>query len=79
MNYEMNWEFEEDTSVDLNTQIEQVFDENNGANNSYNIIIYRKVNGNWQIFTLMSHTIDKTVMFPKGEYLLTAHRGSINL
>ncbi|MEN5309864.1 hypothetical protein ABE425_20455 [Chryseobacterium cucumeris] len=74
MNYEMNWEFEEDTSVDLNTQIEQVFDENNGANNSYNIIIYRKVNGNWQIFTLMSHTIDKTVMFPKGEYLLTAHR-----
>ncbi|PIF47748.1 hypothetical protein CLU96_4817 [Chryseobacterium sp. 52] len=74
MNYEMNWEFEEDTSVDLNTQIEQVFDENHGANNSYNIIIYRKVNGNWQIFTLMSHTIDKTVFFPKGEYLLTAHR-----
>lgn len=74
MNYEMNWEFEEDTNVDLNTQIEQVFDENNGANNSYNIIIYRKVNGNWQIFTLMSHSIDKSALFPKGEYLLTAHR-----
>jgi hypothetical protein len=74
MNYEMNWEFEEDTNVDLNTQIEQVFDENHGAYNTYNIIIYRKVNGNWQIFTLMSHSIDKTAMFPRGEYLLTAHR-----
>lgn len=72
--YEMPITFEEGVTVTVNTIVNKVINYTGHPTDSYNIIIYRKVNGNWEIFTLMSYTIQKTLWFPKGEYLLTASR-----
>lgn len=72
--YEVPLTFDDGATVTINTIINKVIDETGHPRDSYNIIIYRKVNGNWEIFTLMSYTIQKTLWFPQGEYLLTASR-----